>query len=91
MAFCLNVYCECNGARKEVVSFDDALHRVHCEKNSSPLAGIDIFAKAYSQGKGTSEAHAKAKTKANAQAFSEENDFGQSVSEAVAKSEAESA
>ena len=43
VTFCLNVYCECNGARKEVVSFDDALHRVHCEKKSSPLASIDIY------------------------------------------------
>ena len=43
MAFCLNVYCECNGARKEIVSFDDALHRVHCERQSSPLGDIDIY------------------------------------------------
>jgi glycogen debranching enzyme len=43
MVFSLNVYCESNGTRREVVSFDDALHRVQCEKNASPLAGIDIY------------------------------------------------
>lgn len=43
MVFSLNVYCECNGTKREVVSFDDALHRVHCEKNASPLASIDIY------------------------------------------------
>src|SRR5207248_5044458 len=43
MVFYLNVYCECNGGRRDVVSFDEALLRVHCEKNASPLAGIDIY------------------------------------------------
>jgi glycogen debranching enzyme len=41
--FSLNVYCECDGARRDVASFDDALLRVHCEKKASPLAGVDIY------------------------------------------------
>jgi glycogen debranching enzyme len=41
--FSLNVFCECNGARRDVVSFDEALLRVHCERNASPLAGVDIY------------------------------------------------
>jgi len=41
--FSLNVYCECNGARRDVVSFDEALLRVQCEKNDSPLASVDIY------------------------------------------------
>ena len=43
MAFSLNIYCECDGAKRDIVTFDDALHRVHCEKKDSPLAGVDIY------------------------------------------------
>jgi glycogen debranching enzyme len=43
MAFSLNVYCECNAARRDVVSFDEALLRVHSEKKALPLADFDIY------------------------------------------------
>ncbi|WP_035347383.1 amylo-alpha-1,6-glucosidase [Edaphobacter aggregans] len=43
MIFTLNVYCECNGTRREAVFFDDALLRIHSEKNASCLADVDIY------------------------------------------------
>jgi glycogen debranching enzyme len=43
MIFSLNVYCECNATRKNSVSFDETLHRIHSERKSSPLAGVDIY------------------------------------------------
>jgi glycogen debranching enzyme len=43
MVFSLNVYCECNTARRDVVSFEEALLRVHSGKKALPLADVDIY------------------------------------------------
>jgi glycogen debranching enzyme len=43
MVFSLNIYCECNGTRKDIVSFDETLLGVYGEKNTSPLADFHIY------------------------------------------------
>jgi len=43
MIFYLTIYCECDGTRRDVAVFDDALLRIHSEKKSSSLADVDIY------------------------------------------------
>jgi glycogen debranching enzyme len=43
LVFSLNVYCESNASRTDVVSFEDALLRVHSGKKALPLADFDIY------------------------------------------------
>ncbi len=43
MAFCLDIACETDGATRKLVAFQDALSDVCNERQSSPLAGLDIY------------------------------------------------
>ena len=43
MLFSLNVYCEDNGTRRDISSFESSFLRVRSERNSSPLGDVDIY------------------------------------------------
>lgn len=42
-AFCLDVVCESDGARPTLGAYDRALGRIQDERNSSPVADVDIY------------------------------------------------
>jgi glycogen debranching enzyme len=42
-AFCLDIFCESDGVTPGLCGYDKALGRIHEERNSSPLADVDIY------------------------------------------------